>query len=350
MARGEDPEGTPRSPLIKALVLIVSAGICLLGLELVLRVQPALLGDVFANGVQSKYHTGPGGIYYRDPNLRMHFMIPNLKTPMSYNGYVWTHESDAYGFRNRRTAIPADIVLLGDSYIYGHGVDFEFTVGSFLEQLTGLSVANLARQGDCSFQQAYLLTEYIGVFRPRVVFYLFSVNDISDLTAFLTRAEMQAFIDQPVEQIRYPPRAEVTRVHLPSLLRRLANAPYVVKAFRWLLWRFGVGPAMAAPEADPSDDEHSVEWRYTKKAIAYMQHVAAKHGAEFVIAPITPFDRRKAEILRATAKTHGLSLVDTTSLTMADASLWLPRDGHFSPAGARRMAELLASYARPPAK
>src|SRR5262245_34868180 len=76
----------------------------------------------------------------------MHFMIPNLKTQMSYNGYVWTHESDAYGFRNRRTAIPADIVLLG-SYIYGHGVDFEFTVGHFLEQRTGLSVANLARQG-----------------------------------------------------------------------------------------------------------------------------------------------------------------------------------------------------------
>lgn len=335
-----------RPVLVRALLLIVSTGICLLGLELVLRAQPSLLGDVFANGVLSKYHTGPGGIYYRDPKLGIHFMIPNMKTQMYYNGYVWTHETDAYGFRNKQTAIPADIMLLGDSFIYGHGVEFEFTVGSFLEQLTGRSVVNLARQGDSSFQEAYLLTEYIGVFRPRVVFYIFSFNDISDLTVFLTRAEMQAFIDQPVESIRYPPRIDVTQARSPSLIRRLGGASYVVKAYRWLKWRFGVGPALAGPAEEGPNDENSLEWRYTKKAIAYMQYVAAKHGAELVIAPISPFSRRDHEILGTTAKAYGLPLLDTSSLTIADASLWLPRDGHFSPAGARRMAELLADYAR----
>jgi lysophospholipase L1-like esterase len=333
-----------RPVLVRALLLIVSTGICLLGLELVLRVQPSLLGEVFANGVLNKYHTGPGGIYYRDPKLRIHFMIPNLKTQMHYNGYVWTHESDAYGFRNKRTVIPADFMLLGDSFIYGHGVDFEFTVGYFLEQLTGRPVVNLARQGDSSFQEAYLLTEYIRVFRPRVVFYMFSFNDISDLTAFLTRAEMQAFIDQPVESIRYPPRTDVTQARSPSLIRRLARASYLVKAYRWLKWRLGVGPALAAEEGP--DEENSLEWRYTKKAIAYMQYVAAKHGAQLVIAPISPFGGRDFEILRRTATAYGLPLVDTSSFTVADASLWLPRDGHFSPAGARRMAELLADYAR----
>ena len=65
-----------------------------------------------------------------------------------------------------------------------------------------------------------------------------------------------------------------------------------------------------------------------------------------VIAPISPFSRRDHEILGTTAKAYGLPLLDTSSLTTADATLWLPRDGHFSPAGARRMAELLADYAR----
>jgi hypothetical protein len=333
-----------RPVLVRALLLVVSTGICVLGLELVLRAQPSLLGDVFANGVLSKYHTGPGGIYYPDPKLRMNFMIPNLKTQMYYNGYVWTHETDAYGFRNKRTAIPADIMLLGDSFIYGHGAEFESTVGHFLEQLSGLSVVNLARQGDSSFQEAYLLTEYIGVFRPRVVFYMFSFNDTSDLTVFLTRAEMQAFIDQPVESIRYPPRADVTQARSRSLIRRLGGASYVVKAYRWLKWRLGVGPALAAEEGP--DEENSLEWRYTKKAIAYMQYVAAKHGAQLVIAPISPFGGRDHEILRRTAKAYGLPFLDTSAFTVADASLWLPRDGHFSPAGARRMAELLAEYAR----
>src|SRR4030095_4727529 len=157
------------------------------------------------------------------------------------------------------------------------------------------------------------------------------------------RADVQAFTDQPVESIRYPPRTDVTQARSPSLIRRLAGASYVVKAYRWLKWRLGVGPALAAP----AEDENSLEWRYTKKAIAYMQYVAAKHGAELVIAPISPFSRRDHEIWGTTAKAYGLPLLGTSSLTIADASLWLlPRDGHFSPAGARRMAELLADYAR----
>src|SRR5436309_711612 len=83
----------------------------------------------------------------------------------------WTHETDAFGFRNRKVTVPADIVLLGDSMIYGHGLEYESTVGYLLERLTGLSVANLARQGDCAFQEAYLLTEYVSLFRPRYVLY-----------------------------------------------------------------------------------------------------------------------------------------------------------------------------------
>src|SRR5688572_23295305 len=236
--------------LAPTLLLLLSTGVCLLGLELVLRAWPMLLGDVVANGVLRKYHTRSGGIYYRDRRLRMHFMIPNLKTQMYYNRYVWTHESDAYGLRNRETSIPADIVLLGDSYIYGHGVDFESTVGYFLEQLTGLSVANLARQGDSAFQEAYLLTEYIAVFRPRFVFYVFSENDIPDLHAFLTREQMQAFVDAPVETVRYPPREEVgqalsereEQLRRRSVIRRFRESSYVFRVYRWLKWRLGVDP------------------------------------------------------------------------------------------------------------
>ena len=341
--------------LARTLLLLLSSGVCLLGLEMVLRAWPMLLGDVFANGVLSKYHTRSGGIYYRDRRLRMHFMIPNLKTQMYYNRYVWTHESDAYGLRNRETSIPADIVLLGDSYIYGHGVDFEATVGHFLGQLTGLSVANLARQGDSAFQEAYLLTEYVAVFRPRFVFYVFSENDIPDLGAFLTREQMQAFVDMPLEAVRYPPRVELKQalserdeqLRSRSLIRRIRESSYVFKAARWLKWRLGVGPALAAPPSDEAADrESTLAWRYTKKAIAYMQYVATKHGAQLVIAPITPFSTHDHKRLREIAAEYGLPFLDTSALTSADASLWLPRDGHLSPEGARRFAEILAAYAR----
>src|SRR5437773_5664824 len=69
--------------------LIVAAILVVLGvLEIVLRVRPTLLGQGFASGALSRYTVRAGGIYYRDRNLRMNFMIPNYETTMYANGYV----------------------------------------------------------------------------------------------------------------------------------------------------------------------------------------------------------------------------------------------------------------------
>jgi len=97
--------------------LVVVAILVVLGvLEVVLRLRPTLLGDAYANGALSRYTVRAGGIYYRDRNLRMNFMIPNFETTMYANGYVWHHQTDALGFRNAVLHIPADVVLLGDSH------------------------------------------------------------------------------------------------------------------------------------------------------------------------------------------------------------------------------------------
>ena len=341
-----------RHVLANAALVVLSLALALGGIELILRMRPTLLGPVFANGVLSRYTTAEGGIYYHDSRLRMNFMLPSFKTAMYYNGYRWTHETDALGFRNPRPAGPADIVLLGDSLIYGHGVDVEHTVAHFLEQITGRRVANLARQGDCAFQQAYLLTEYAPVFRPRHVVYFYFENDLVDLATYVREAEMRQFVERPLEEIRYPPRlplAQALREREDSnrrRSRRLWNRSYVVKAARWLA---SSRPAHATPPPTraPIDDEQSLAWRYTRKAIAYMQHVAARNGAQLVIAPITPTNTRHFEMLRATATEYGLPLVDTSALAR-DPANWLPGDGHFSPAGARRMAELVAARIRAP--
>src|SRR6266540_1566211 len=111
-----------RIALVLGSVLIV-----LLALELTLRAWPTLLGHAFANGALSRYTSRAGGIYYADRGLRMSFMIPNHSATMLANGYVWRHRTDALGFRNDTLHVPADIMLLGDSIVYGHGVDFEHT-------------------------------------------------------------------------------------------------------------------------------------------------------------------------------------------------------------------------------
>ena len=335
-------------------LVVAALGVAFGALEVLLRVRPTMLGQTFANGAFSRYTVRAGGIYYYDPNLRMNFMIPNHHTTMYFNGYSWRHETDALGFRNAPLHIPADVVLLGDSFVYGHGLEFEDTLGHRLEERSGLRVANLGRQGDCVFQEAYLLTEYIGVFAPRFVVYVFTWNDIEDLSSYLSDAEMEAFIAQPVDAIRYPARVPTDvgvrerdeGLRRRALWKRLDEQSYVVKMGRFIryLWqegRLGSAGAAAAPASDlvqGQRDPTSIGWRYTDHAVAYMAHLSRRHRARLLVVPITT--GQQFENLRDIAARHDAGFVDTREFL---AGRWsLATDGHFSPDGARQLAATIA--------
>ena len=347
--------------LIGQVALAVGSVLLVLGaLELTLRQWPTLLGYSFANGALSRYTAKAGGIHYFDRGLRMHFMIPNHRATMFSSGYVWQHQTDALGFRNRPLHVPADVILLGDSVVYGHGVDFENTVGHDLEQGSGLRVANLGHQAYCAFQEAYLLTAYLPVFRPRVVVHVFSPNDIEDLYKFLSDAAMQAFVAQPLDHITYPPRTDPARllaererkIRQRSLGKRLEEDLYVMKMFRWLghryrEWRRFASIAEAAPSrerrfdvANAGTDPTSLGWRYTEHALAYMKHRAERAGARLLEAPLV--EGRQLQILRDIAARHAIDLVHTGHLFAGPS--FLPNDGHLSPHGARVMADLIAAH------
>ena len=353
---------TGRGRLVGSLALAVASIVLVLGaLEATLRRWPTLLGQEFANGALTRYSTKDGGIYYFDRRLHMNFMIPNYRTTMYYNGYVWQHQTDALGFRNDPLHVPADVVLLGDSVVYGHGVNFEHTIGYLLERRSGLRVANLGRQGDCAFQEAYLLTEYLPVFRPRVVVHVFTPNDIEDLYVHLDTAVMRDFIAQPIDRIAYPPRIDPAqalaehdlKLRKRGVWRRLEDRMYVAKMFRWLgyrvrEWRAAASRAEAAPAdprtrhdvADVNADPSSLGWRYTAHALAYMKYLTDGAGARLVMAPFT--QGRQLAILREIAARHAIEIVDTAPV-FAGPSI-LPNDGHLSPQGARTLADLIAAH------
>ena len=110
---------------------------------------------------------------------------------------------------------------------------------------------------------------------------------------------------------------------------------------RETLWR---REAHAEASVPAEDDEESLGWRYTRHAILYMREISRRAGATLVVVPITPHHPRQYRILEKIAVEYGLPFLDTTSLDARDPSLWLPRDGHFSAAGARRLATLEGTF------
>jgi hypothetical protein len=338
---------------VAGLATLVSVG----AVECALRVWPTLLSPEYANGVRTKYHDGPGGIYYYDPSARQWFMWPEYRTQMYYNGYTWTHETDALGFRNRRVQSPVDIVLLGDSFIYGHGVDLEGTVGHFLEQCSRATVMNLGRQGHDAYSEAYLLTDQIGTLRPRIILLFFMENDVRGLLSYLTTEELVTFTATPVEAIRFPPRLPFDAARQRNAMRWQAQRRdrtlgtwlrQETALGRILDWRAFERAAVAAHPARQAaeTDETSVPWQVTKHAIRYMRWLAARHGARFVLAPITPFMPRHRDILRRFTQAEGIEWVDTV-VTEANPDWFLVeggRPGHLSPRGAHVMAEAVCRH------
>lgn len=349
----------PHKDLIKSTNLLLLTIIFLATTaEYILHSFPTVLGHDFANGVLTKYTTRPDGIYYTDPALKMQFMLPNYSTEMYFYGYKWLHETDSFGFRNPVTRRQADIMLLGDSLIYGHGVEINQTVGHFVEELTGKAVVNLGQQADTCFQEAYKLATYIHQFRPWYVLYFYYTNDIRDLYAYLTDEELNRFIDTPLDAIAHPKRTDIDAaikrradIHdrerqSGSGFNRLKERMYLLKVVDWIgFYRHQREiDAKYADQLHDINNEDSLGWRYMKKCIAYMNHISQAHHAQFVMVPITPDNKGHRHILQKFARGHRISFVETEAIDSSNKSLFLPRDGHFNEDGAKTVARLVVEH------
>jgi hypothetical protein len=163
--------------------------------EAALHVRPQLLGGRVANFAYTGYHPYHGGIYSLDANVGQ-LMRPNVRRWMYWNGHWWWHESNAQGWRGQALD-RADAVFLGDSMIYGHGVNGGDTVPARFAALTSLATANLGQQGTCAPQQLMLFRRRGRTLRPRVVFLCVHLTDFEDVARQYDEPEQRGFIARP---------------------------------------------------------------------------------------------------------------------------------------------------------
>ena len=298
--------------------------------ETAIRIHPKLLGQGYANFVLSRYNAKKNGIYVHDPVLKMYLMKENFHTTMYANGYVWDHRTDSKGFRNPVSKDKTDIVLLGDSFIYGHGLDWEDTLSHFLES-EGYDAYNLARQGDSAHSEMYMLSLYGLPLNPKYVFYFYYRNDISDLFTYgLNEDEMRAFINQPMETIALK----------ESVTRRIREESFLdtLSIYRYMQYR----SALFVRKKVLASADDDLGWEYTQKAIAYMDYISGLHGAKFVIVPIVKDTYNDYLILKNFASEQNIAFLDMSDLN--DKKYYLKNDEHFNEKGHERMAELVSKY------
>jgi hypothetical protein len=373
-------------------VSLVSLLITLTIAEIALRAGIDHLPLEWANEVGSGYAYYGNGIYRFDPELNMVRMRPHYDRPMFYNGYHWHHHSDWMGFRNPTDRTRVDIALIGDSMIYGHGLEQSETVSSQLERMLNRPVANLGEQGGAMDYEYEILRHDAVRLHPRYVFIFFLNNDITDVEVRLSDAEMRRFLELPVSDhtTRY---FDLKHVHKPRQGNFSLQNLYVVRsglllehlvglridALRawWHQSHQAVAASAPAPSGEAATPKDSAEpgasgasrpaWmaqppfagdprmqlamQFHLRAILKANDFAQRHGMRmayiFIAVPL-PYDLLYEKIIGDYCQTNGIDFFSLRPALDAaqrgGARVYLVGDGHFSATGAAVAAQALIDH------
>jgi lysophospholipase L1-like esterase len=339
----------------------VAAVSCFAALELFLRAfHHHVLPQVLSNEIASGYHTGWNGIYAYDPEANCDLPKPGYARRMYYNGYWWEHRSDSGGFRNPTDRSQVDVVLLGDSMVYGHGLEEPDTIRHQLEVILGLPVANLGMQGASSHQEYQIAKRYVAQLRPRYVFLFFLFNDIADLTGYLTDEEMLRFLRAPrdARSVDYFDRYEPAGSDALAAILRGSYAARALSVLAELVRRdlaqLGLAHGEMLPPAFVTNPRMALALLFHELAVTRMKLIASDHGARFVnVFVYTGQSKSEAfyeEVLGRWCAENSIDVLDLrqplSSAMAKGVEVYLERDGHFSAGGARVVAEALADWIR----
>ena len=325
----------------------------------------------WADELGTGYARAGDGIYRFDPSLNMVRMRPHYARKMFFNGYHWHHKSDWMGFRNPLDRNRADVVLLGDSMIYGHGLEEPVLVRSHLEGLLNRPVANLGMQSGAMDYEYEIIKHDAARLDPRYLFVFFLNNDITDVEGRLSDSEMRRFLELPVydHTTRYfDLKSDWYRAQGDFSIRDL----YVVRTgllFKHLLtqWisdssRLHQGnPTVAASAVTPSqraampknpsadqpawmkqppfegDPRMQLAMQFHLYAILKARDFAERHGMRMVYVFITvplPFDSLYESAIADYCRTNGIEFFSLRpaldEAQRAGKQVYLPGDGHFS--------------------
>ena len=336
------------------LTLFVLAGL----LEVLLRARPTIFGQHLGNYVFFRYGTGPGEMYYMAPGIDAFMMWPEFETDAYYNGWSWSHRTDARGFRNPPDR-DSEVVLLGDSLIYGHGAEQDVVVSEVLRDRYGWRTYNLGQQADGLYQSYVKSRLFMEELAPKVLVHFAFVNDIGDLE-----------VQRSAEQIDDPP--ELLRDDWSELRQRIAEIGAAGGQEGGLLQcpgaRFPGGvwhevkermrratDAGGSPLSEPLLDRarRTRAQRYYDRILRDLNARADAAGAELVVVHLAvlpgldPAARGHSRaLLRSAAEKAGAHYYDTGDAISGCDDCRLENDGHLNAKGHAVLAELVDGWLR----
>lgn len=206
-------------------IAILTAG------ELVVRGYVFFYKDRLSSLMQDILLSDYNLISYKIKSVNMYFLKSNVSANIYLHSYglSWQHVTDPYGFRNGPVE-KRDVLLLGDSFVYGHGVETDQTVAETLRHHFGIPAYNMGISSSCLYQNYILLRTYYDLFKPKKIIIFTFFNDIDDLLAL--RSEKQLSERPEITSYNYDVIFKETQKGGKGILESIRMIRYKIYLYR----------------------------------------------------------------------------------------------------------------------
>jgi hypothetical protein len=286
---------------------------------------------------------------------------------------------DRNGFRNATEKEIADVIVIGDSFIEGLQVADSELITTHLSRLAGRSVVNLGRTSYGPQQELHVLRRYGLDMRPRTcVWAFYEGNDLQDLNSYeVVRKNLRWIVEEKPTRSIYARSftrnclGYVLRSWLrpdPGLSGRLHTGRFVDRSGREreLFFATGVQHGEEGPQLPRGASPELMRFR---AVLSEVKELCGRTGIDLVVVfvpakfriyrGLCKFDRDSPcrtwevddlsdairRVVRETSPAAGF--VDLTPRFLDEAAgelLYLPDDTHWSPAGHRLAASVIADF------
>lgn len=279
----------------------------------------------------------PSANFISDPQIGWR-MVPGIAiTGTNQDSATAVYLADSLGFRYggkpRSAASRPRVVLVGDSFTFGVGVDYDHTFGSLLEAATGVSVINLGMPGFGIDQMWMTLRAYALPLRPALVVVGFVDDDFDrSLTAY---RQFEGF-NKPTFVLDAGRLRPATASDRPNLAVRLLDQTSSL----WVLARVVLRRVSYTRPV-------GTWWALNSAILDAMQADCNSRGVPVVFVRIpSQGTRPRFRVLRQHFRAAGMSLLDLADPGHFGEGIFFPRDGHINARGHALVAAQLLAWLR----
>jgi hypothetical protein len=323
-------------------LLALSIGISVLAAEGISRIAFPI-----SPGSRNLTYDGDEISPYIPGSLRMK---AGLRYRQVSNEYDVETTIDRFGNRVPEPHVNPEIVFLGDSFTFGQGIADQDTFPFIFCKRERLSCANLGRNGTGTGRQLDVLEHYLSNenWRPREVRIfvlamtgaLMPGNDLLDNYYYSVATNQRSIVNSPQEQISTTTDKQILSSWAREVILENSNLARTMY--------FALGPWLRAFLSPyPNSNLLVLSIKSTKEQFDRLDNLSRHFLFSYKIYIIYPVqDLIRGSYMMTFHILKSLSenshVIDTSSLFIDNPSnYYFPYDGHFTPAGSRKLAASL---------